>query len=431
MTEEAGTRRRGGATAAGHTRRHALALMGTTAAAGLTAAASARAADAQGGRRWVTTWSTAMTPPSLGMGTNWSQEGFAGHSVRQLARVSLGGRTFRARLSHHFGTRPLRLAGATVALSAGGAELRPETVRRLTFDGASSVTVAPGGTLASDAVHLKVAAHERVAVTLYFEHPTGPVTFHPWAGGTSHRASGDHRDDTGGAAFTETTGSTYCLAAIDVAAPARQYTVMCFGDSLTDGYGSAPDRDERYPDTLSELLAAQGTPHAVANTGISGNRLLNDTFCLGDKATRRFRRDALTQPGVRKLVVQLGGNDITVHSNHPCFGDTPEVTPEELAAGHRELLRQAEEFGLPVIGITKPPYGSAPNYKEHHDKIRMGLNAWMRQESRYAAVIDSDRLLGDPTDPVRLDPRFDSGDGVHPNGAGYAVMAAAVARHLR
>ncbi|MEV6758134.1 GDSL-type esterase/lipase family protein [Streptomyces sp. NPDC051214] len=414
------------------TRRRALALIGTTAAAGLTAAASAGAAEGPGGsRNWVTTWSTAMTPPSLGMGTNWSKEGFADHSVRQLARTSLGGRTLRVRLSHRFGTRPLRLAGATVALSAGGAALRPGTVRRLTFDGASAVTVRPGGTLASDAVHLTVAARERIAVTLYFKDATGPVTFHPWAGSTCHRASGDHRDDTGATAFTETTGAMYCLAAVDVAAPARQYTVMCFGDSLTDGFGSAMDRDERYPDALAELLAAQGTPHAVANTGISGNRLLNDTFCLGEKATKRFRRDALTQPGVRKLVVQLGGNDITVHGNHPCLGETPEVTPDELIAGHRELLRQAEEFGLPVIGVTKPPYGSSPTYQEHHDKIRMAVNAWMLQERRYAAVVDSDRVLADPTDPVRMDPRLDSGDGVHPNGAGYRAMAAAVAPHLR
>jgi lysophospholipase L1-like esterase len=34
--------------------------------------------------------------------------------------------------------------------------------------------------------------------------------------------------------------------------------------------------------------------------------------------------------------------------------------------------------------------------------------------------------MGDPADPIRLNPAYDSGDHLHPNDIGMAAMAAAV-----
>jgi lysophospholipase L1-like esterase len=39
-------------------------------------------------------------------------------------------------------------------------------------------------------------------------------------------------------------------------------------------------------------------------------------------------------------------------------------------------------------------------------------------------VIDFDAATRDPADPLRLRPEFNSGDGLHPNDAGMAAMAA-------
>jgi lysophospholipase L1-like esterase len=41
-------------------------------------------------------------------------------------------------------------------------------------------------------------------------------------------------------------------------------------------------------------------------------------------------------------------------------------------------------------------------------------------------VVDFDLALRDPAQPTRLNPAYDSGDHLHPNDAGYQVMAQAV-----
>ena len=64
-------------------------------------------------------------------------------------------------------------------------------------------------------------------------------------------------------------------------------TVVALGDSITDGYGATPNANNRYPDELAERLLAAHRPTPVVNAGISGNRVLNDSPCFGEKAITR------------------------------------------------------------------------------------------------------------------------------------------------
>ena len=64
------------------------------------------------------------------------------------------------------------------------------------------------------------------------------------------------------------------------------------------------------------------------------------------------------------------------------------------------------------------------------DERRAAVNAWIRGGGEYDAVIDFDAAVRDPADPLRLNPAYDSGDGLHPNDAGMAAMAAAVPLRL-
>ena len=82
--------------------------------------------------------------------------------------------------------------------------------------------------------------------------------------------------------------------------------MVVIGDSLTDGNGASPGRDQRWPDHLSRRLAPHGV--AVLNAGISGNRLLRDG--MGKSTLARFEHDALGYPGVVAVIVLLGTNDI-------------------------------------------------------------------------------------------------------------------------
>jgi lysophospholipase L1-like esterase len=383
----------------------------------------------------VGTWAAAQQAPNAVsfFGTNWSMEGFANHSLRQVVRISTGGSKVRIRLSNAYGTRPLPIAGASIARAGAGAAIQPGTSRRLTFDDGPAVTIAPGRETVSDAIDLPVAPLERVAVTLYFDEPSGPATFHLLSSSTSYRASGDHLEDEAPTAFTETSLMWYLLSGVEVTGRSSRVpqAVVTFGDSITDGAFSTLDQDRRYPDVLAERLRAAGKPLAVVNTGLSGNRLLTDTACFGERALARFERDVARRPGARSVVVLLGINDILAASlgDDPgfaeCAAENPIVTAEQLIEGHRVLIRSAHARGLRAIGGTLTPY-RGDLWTEAGEQIRSAVNTWIRTSGEYDAVADFDSAVADPTDPTRIRPDFDGGDGLHPNDAGLRAMAEAI-----
>ncbi|WP_215546168.1 SGNH/GDSL hydrolase family protein [Amycolatopsis sp. CA-230715] len=392
---------------------------------GLLGATTAEAAPAGLGL-WTGTWASSPQAPGTGLGENWSVQGFAEQSVRQIARLSAGGPAVRVRLANTYGKAPLRVTGATVARSGEGAAVREGTVRPLTFGLARSVAIPAGGEIVSDPALLPVSPLDRLTVTLYFAAPTGPVTFHAMTNAASYRAQGDRTADTGAAAFTDISASGYLLSGIDVLGPPLvRDTVVAFGDSITEGYGSTVDENRRYPDRLAERLHGR---FGVLNEGIGGNRVLNDSTCFGEKATARFERDVVERPDVRSVIVLEGINDIgsSATAIGDCFVPNPEVTAEQLIAGHRELIKKAHAKGIKAIGATLTPFVGAGYYTERGEAVRKALNEWIRTSGEYDAVADYDRALGDPANPDRLLAAYDSGDHLHPSDAGYEAMAAAV-----
>jgi lysophospholipase L1-like esterase len=372
---------------------------------------------------WTGAWTTAemAAVPDFFI-PNWSA-GFDDQSVRQVVRTSRAGSAVRIELSNVYGESPLRLTGATIGRAGDGAAVRPGTVRTVTFHGSRSTVVAPGREKASDAVPLRVSPLERLTVTLYFATPTGPSTFHPMAMATSYRASGNHLYDRSADAYGETSQSWYYLSGVDVIARPTN-AVVAFGDSITDGAFSTPDADNRYPDELAERLVAARRPIGVLNAGIGGNRLLTDSAGFGDKATARFERDVLDQPGVRTVIVLEGVNDIGLGDE----AGTP-VTAAQLIGAHRALIRAAHARGVRAIGATILPFKGTiyPDYyTERGEAVRDAVNDWIRTSGEYDAVVDFDRAMADPADPDLLRPAFDAGDGLHPNDAGYHAMAEAV-----
>lgn len=421
--------------------RQLLAAVVTTAALAAPADPAAPAAptghaDAAGHhhRDWRAAWTAAQHHAFPGHGTpNWSVDGFAGQSVRQVVRVHAGGTVARVRLSNRFGTTPLRIAGASIARSASGAAVRRGSLRPLTFDRSASVTVPVGGVVVSDAARLPTSALDSLAVTLYLAEASGPATFHENAVATTYRARGDHRFDPGAGAFGETTASWYFLAGVDTAGPRRpDGVVVAFGDSITDGYGTTPNAGNRYPDELAERLLAQRTRLGVVNSGISGNKLLADSTCFGEAGVSRIRRDALDLPGARTVVVLLGINDIG-GGGFPDFGcgTSPTVTAAEMIDGHRALIGAARARGVRIIGATMLPFkGATGYYTPDKESVRDEVNDWIRNSGAYDAVADLDRALADPDDADMLAPAYDSGDRVHPNDAGARAIAVAVAEQV-
>ncbi|RYF63316.1 MAG: hypothetical protein EOO39_28760, partial [Cytophagaceae bacterium] len=133
-----------------------------------------------------------------------------------------------------------------------------------------------------------------------------PVTGFHW--GASQRISIAAGNASRAAEFSNATraeGRLFVSAVLVDALPNGR-TVVALGDSITDGNGSTPDADRRWPDFLARRLAPHGI--AVANAGISGARLLKDG--MGEGALARFGQDVLGQPGVSDVIVLLGINDI-------------------------------------------------------------------------------------------------------------------------
>ncbi len=73
--------------------------------------------------------------------------------------------------------------------------------------------------------------------------------------------------------------------------------IVCFGDSLTAGYGT--DFGESYPDDLQRLLDARGAAYRVVNEGISGNTTKD--------GLARIDRVLALHPAL--VIVEFGGND--------------------------------------------------------------------------------------------------------------------------
>jgi lysophospholipase L1-like esterase len=358
-----------------------------------------------------------------------------GQTVRQVARLSVGGPRVRIVLSNAYGTVPLRIGGATVALAASGSAVEPASLRTLTFSGQPSASVAPGAPLVSDPVALSVPDLARLTVSVHLPQPSPTTTFH-WDGRETAWIA--PHDQTRAARIddaqpgVQTTTARLLLSAIEVeAAPAAQ-AVAILGDSITDGASASLGKDTRWPDVLAERLAPHGV--AVINAGISGARLLSDG--MGENALARFERDVLAQPGVRTVVVLLGINDIS----WPGTAFAPRVarpTLEELTSGYAQLVAQARSRGVRVVGATLTPFeGALPGtplsdyYQKEKDALRQQLNAWIRASGHFDAVLDFDTWTRDPAHPLRLLPAYDSGDHLHPGDAGNRALAEGIALSL-
>jgi lysophospholipase L1-like esterase len=393
----------------------AIAIMFTAATFG-----PARAEDAFGGRgepHWVGTWGASPQQPVTAFG---SAPSFTNQTVREIVRISVGGERFRVRLTNEFGAQPLLIGAAHVAISAGGAAIKPGTDRVLTFSGHSSITVPPGAPILSDPVDLKAADLASLAISIYLPQTTGPATWHLEGKQTAHIVLGDATgaSDLGASATTST--ARFFLSGVEAGSFERKSTVVTFGDSITDGTQSTVDTNHRWPDRLAERLAASGDDDTgVVNEGISGNRILHDN--AGPNALSRLDRDVLATPGVRFMTVLLGINDIGFGG----FIPTEAVTADDIIGGYRQLIARAHSRGVRIYGATLTPFDNvgSPYFSAAHEVERQAVNAWIRTSGEFDAVIDFDKVVRDPNNPSKLLPAFDSGDHLHPSDAGYKAMA--------
>lgn len=376
---------------------------------------------------WVGSWGASPLPPNPAAGPFPATPSFDNRTIRQIVRLSVGGERLRLRLTNEYGTAPLAIGAVRVALADGVDGVARGTERVVTFAGEPTATIPAGAPLLSDPIDLAVGGLAILSVSVYLPGDTGPCTCH--ATGMQETYVSAPGDFTAGVFEpAQTIQARAFLSGVEVLAP-RARAVVVLGDSISDGVGSTPGENRRWPDLLAARLNARsGTAGwGVVNHGISGNRVLSDG--AGESALARFDRDVLSVPGATHVIVFEGVNDLGL-----AFGsfDGPigdfippgaEVTFETMVAGFRQIIARARSQGLGVYGATIAPYEGAGYYSSEGEAVRQSINDWMRTSGEFDAVLDFDAVLRDPDRPTQMREGLHSGDHLHGSDAGYRAVA--------
>jgi acyl-CoA thioesterase I len=165
-------------------------------------------------------------------------------------------------------------------------------------------------------------------------------------------------------------------------------TVVCFGDSLTAGYGATSGHD--YPSYLREKINLP-----VINAGISGNK-------TGD-ALQRLDRDVLSH-NPKLVIIILGAND--------SFQQVPEA---ETVANMEKIIERIKEHGAMVVwaevqmGVLGDPDIDNFTALAHREHILLIPNI-------LSGIIDK--------------PQYKY-DQIHPNSEGYKIIADRIYQNIK
>lgn len=376
--------------------------------------------------KWIASWGSAQMVPTGENALPSSRTRDV--TIRQIVRLSAGGERLRIRFSNLFGSEPLVIGAAHVARPAPGGALRLGTGGVLRFAGRPGISIAPGAEAYSDPVAMVVEPGADLAISLHVAGAIAGQTGHPGARATSYLAAGDH------AASIELPGAEpttrwFNLADVEVTATDALGTVVAIGDSITDGYGVAPDSHTRWTDTFATRLRGGAATRGigVVNAGIGGNRVLLDG--LGPNLLARFDRDVIARSGVKWAILLEGVNDLGVLTREkPATPEAHAAIVAQVTQAYTQLAARAHAHGIKLYAGTILPFASNDYYHPGSatEADRQAINAFIRTSGVFDAVIDFDRIMRDPARPDRLAPAFDSGDGLHPSMTGYRTMGEAI-----
>ena len=156
--------------------------------------------------------------------------------------------------------------------------------------------------------------------------------------------------------------------------------IICFGDSLTHGTGASRDKD--YPSQLSKMIS-----RPVINAGVPG-----DTTA---RALQRLERDVLAySPDI--VLITLGGNDLK-------NGIAKEVAFENLKVIVNLIHNQGARVIIGGLSIPFRDRGFGRGYQKLADETGATLIPNILED-----IMGNRNLMSDP---------------IHPNDAGYKIMA--------
>lgn len=378
---------------------------------------------------WTSTWGTAEEPVE-------NQDGvkefipLAGTTVRQIIKVTTTGDKFRLRLSNQYGKSAVKIDSIHVAkqgAKADKSDIDVSTDTVVTYKGAESFEIPAGEVIQTDEIDFKVNALENVAVTSFFgdQVPTTGVTGHRGARATTYQVQGN---EVSAEKLDTLSGYKTCTGWFFIADASVWMrggkAVVCFGDSITDGYGTdasylgkKPDSYTRWGDYFAKRLQNnEATKNvSVINEGIGGNSIFGG---LGPAGRTRFERDLSEHDNVAYCIILFGVNDM---NSLPDTSMWDKMKPE-----YEKMIETCHDYNVKVYAAPILPFGSSSYYSEGSEEVRNLINNWFRSdESGVDGIIDFDKAVMDPNNPTRILEAYTHEDGLHPYD-GYEAMAEAI-----
>ena len=372
---------------------------------------------------WVGTWACAQMlvepnnmPPAPGLSEN---------TLRQIIRVSIGGKRMRLRFSNIFSDQQTVLKSVSVANVIDAPIVDAKTQKELRFNGKPDITINPEQEVFSDAFDFELQPGQLLAITIHYGSTSQKTSGHPGSRTTSYILKGDQIQN---AAFDGAikTDHWYSIMGLDVVADKSAANIVCLGNSITDGRGSGTNKQNRWTDILSTRLFANKKTEkiGVLNLGIGGNCVVKGG--LGPTALNRFDRDVLSQKGTKWLVILEGINDIGGIKNPE---DAP-IKAQELIEAYKVMIDKAHAKGIKVYGCTILPFQKSFYDAPHKQEARDIVNAWIRNSKAFDAVIDFDKAMVAEEGSKTISSNLHDGDFLHPNEAGYQKMGETVDLNL-
>jgi acyl-CoA thioesterase I len=178
-------------------------------------------------------------------------------------------------------------------------------------------------------------------------------------------------------------------------------TIVFFGNSLTAGYG-LEDLSEAFPSVIGQKIDSLNLPYRVINAGLSGETT------AGGKSRIKW---IMKQP-IDVFVLELGAND-------GLRGIPVTETQQNLQSIIMQVKERYPKVKIVLLGMEVPP-NMGPDYTGDFRAV-------------FRRVAEANKLAFVPfmLDGVAGDPKLNQGDGIHPTGEGYKIVAENVWKVLK
>lgn len=394
---------------------------------------------ADDGSPWFSAWGTAvytsfpngpLASAGLPSTAQFTDNQAQAQSFRMMIAPTVGGDRVRVTLSNAFGDRPLKIQSVSIAKRAAitGPAIDGASATLLFSNGRPEMVIPAGGLLTTDAADFSYAYGEQLAVSFYVPEPSGPISWHAEAFATQYISfpdSGDVTSNVDGSSFLNIDRGFFFLQGLDVQIDGSQsedaFSVVVFGDSITDGLLSIPEANQRYPDLLAQRIQNMGIEAGVVNAGINSNTVnpVHDPAATGIAGIDRFAEDVVNRSGVRSVFVLLGTNDLSAGE-----------LAEDVYNGLVNIAEQAAAAGICTLVSTILPRNDPPQPfgwdAATEEPQRQALNEMILASTQFDAVTDevataleNPLIENQPNNVLFL-------EGLHPNPLGMQLLAEAI-----